>query len=208
MPRPSPQPAGPFFFRSAVLGLLLVLPPLAAPAQDSRPAEAAPAQSAAQRQARLDALFAALKAARADLEANEYVAEIWRTWSEAGRPDVDALMARAGSGMQNQDFGLASLLLDEVVELAPGFAEGWNRRATLRYMMGDHDGSLADIEKVLALEPRHFGALSGRAMIHAAAERWKEALTAYRAALAANPFLPDRERMLAELQRRVEGGRL
>ena len=72
-------------------------------------------------------------------------------------------------------------------------------------MMSEHEGSLADIDKVLALEPRHFGALAGRAMIHMAAERWKPALEAFRAALAANPFLNERHRIIPELERRVEG---
>lgn len=160
------------------------------------------------RRARLDALFAALQAAGGEAEAQEVVAEIWATWSNAGLDNVDLLMQQAGAGMQSRNFGVASMLLDEVVEVAPQFAEGWNRRATLRYMMGDHAGSEADIKQVLALEPRHFGALAGRAMIHMAGERWQQALDAYRAALAVNPFLPDRHRLVPELERRLGQGRL
>ena len=194
------------YFGAALILTLLPGPALAqAVPQPPSTVEAQSAEAARQRTSRLDALFASLGNARDDAEAAEFVAEIWRVWSLSGRPDVDALMARAGGGMQSRDFGLASLLLDEVVDIAPDFAEGWNRRATLRFMMSDHPQSLADIEKVLALEPRHFGALAGRAMIHIAAERWKPALEAYRAALAVNPFLLERHRIVPELERKVEG---
>lgn len=174
-------------------------PPAASEANDVREAWEA-------RRAKLDALFGTLKTAGSDEEAATFVEEIWRLWGQSGRADVDALMARALGGMQSRDVGLANLLLDEVVDMAPEFAEGWNRRATLRYLVGDHEGSLNDIEKVLALEPRHFGALAGRAMIHAAAERWQPALADYRAALALNPFLPERLRVLPMLQRKASEG--
>ena len=177
----------------------------------------APATSAAQtespkppgeRRARLDALFSALGKAAGEAEAQEFVQEIWETWTLSDRPDIDLLMQQAAAGMRVRNYGVAHLLLDEVVEMAPEFAEGWNRRATLRFMMGDYTGSEADVAKVLALEPRHFGALSGRAMIHIAGERWRQALEAYRAALAANPFLPERHTVLPELERRLGEGRL
>lgn len=197
----------------ATVALLGVLAAASQPAKAQQPpVEANPAPSAAeaehaqrQRNAKLDALFASLGKASTDDEAKEFVDEIWRLWGQSGRADVDAMMARALGGMQTRDIGLANLLLDEVVDMAPGFAEGWNRRATLRYLTGDHEGSLLDIEKTLALEPRHFGALAGRAMIHAAAERWKPALADYKAALAVNPFLPERLRVLPMLERKAAG---
>lgn len=192
--------------RSAIGALVLLLPvPSAVIAQ--APRNAAPVETS-DRRGRLDALFTALKAAKNDDEAGEFVAEIWRVWSLSGRADIDALMARALGAMSSSDFGLASLLLDSVVDEAPDFAEGWNRRATLRFMMGDHAGSTADIEKVLALEPRHFGAIAGRAMIHMSARRWKEALAAYRAALALNPYLRERREVIPMLEKQVEGEKL
>lgn len=171
----------------------------------STPSAADSPEMKAARFARLDALFASLKKAGSDAEAEPFIDEIWRLWTESGRPDVDAMMARALGGMQNRDVGLANLLLDAVIDMAPDFAEGWNRRATLRYLVGDHEGSLIDIDKTLSLEPRHFGALAGRAMIHAAAERWEPALADYKAALAINPFLPERLRVLPLLQQKAAG---
>lgn len=166
------------------------------------------APDAATRTARLDALFASLRGAADDNEASAIVAEIWSTWSRSGRNDVDLLMDRAGAGIESRNFGLASLLLDEVIDLAPDFAEGWNRRATLRFIMGDLPGSDDDINKVLALEPRHFGALSGRAMIRMKAGRWQEALDIYRAALQANPFMPERHEVVPVLERKAAEGKL
>lgn len=171
----------------------------------SPPSAAESPEARAARLARLDALFASLKRAGSDAEAEPFVDEIWRLWTESGRSDVDAMMARALGGMQSRDVGLANLLLDAVIDMAPDFAEGWNRRATLRFLVGDHEGSLVDIDKTLSLEPRHFGALAGRAMIHAAAERWEPALADYKAALAINPFLPERLRVLPLLQQKAAG---
>ena len=166
------------------------------------------ANRAAQRQDKLDALFAALKTATNDEEAREFVAEIWRVWNASGRPEVDALMTQASTAMGARDFALARRLLDEVVKLAPDFAEGWNRRATLRYLIGDHPGSIADIDKVLALEPRHFGAIAGRGLIHLATEQWKDALAAFRKALVLNPFLNERHQIIPRLETLLEGEKL
>lgn len=163
-----------------------------------------PAIFEATRRATLDGLFKKLAGAGNDETAQDIVQQIWLEWTYSGRGDVDALMLQAGSAMGHRDFRMASVLLDEVVQLVPDFAEGWNRRATLRWMMDDHAGSQADIDKVLALEPRHFGALAGRAMILVEAERFKEALDVYRRALAINPFLPERHQVIPMLEKKIE----
>ena len=156
----------------------------------------------------LDALFTSLKAAASDGEAEVIVAEIWQVWMRSGRPEVDRILNEGIGYMALRQLGPAHDRFTEALEAAPDFAEAWNKRATVLYLMNEHDRSLADIEKVMALEPRHFGALAGRATIHAHAGRWKEALTAFRLALAANPFLKERETVLPDLERRVEGDRL
>lgn len=156
----------------------------------------------------LDALFMSLKAAASDGEAEVIVAEIWQVWMRSGRPEVDRILNEGVGYMALRQLGPAHDRFTEALEAAPDFAEAWNKRATVLYLMNEHDRSLADIEKVMALEPRHFGALAGRATIHAHAGRWKEALTAFRLALAANPFLKERETVLPDLERRVEGDRL
>ncbi len=191
---------------AAVMALFAMLP-IGAACPPSALAQATESD-AATRKTRLDALFSALGAAGSDTEAAAIVAEIWATWTRSGRTDVDRLMDEAGSAMEALNFGVASLLLDEVVVLAPDYPEGWNRRATLRFTMGDLAGSDADITKVLALEPRHFGALSGRAMIQMKVGQWQHALDSYRAALKANPFLPERHQVVPVLERKAAEGRL
>lgn len=191
---------------AAVMALVVMLP-IGAAYPPSALAQAAENDAAA-RKTRLDALFSALVVAGTDTEAAAIVAEIWATWTRSGRTDVDRLMDEAGSAMEALNFGVASLLLDEVVALAPDYPEGWNRRATLRFTMGDLAGSDADIAKALALEPRHFGALSGRAMIQMRAGQWQQALDSYRAALKANPFLPERHQVVPVLERKAAEGRL
>ncbi len=156
----------------------------------------------------LDALFMSLKAAASDAEADVIVAEIWQVWTRSGRPEVDRILNEGIGYLAIRQYGPAHDRFTEAIEAAPDFAEAWNKRATVLYLMDEHDRSLADIVKVMALEPRHFGALAGRAIIHAHASRWKEALAAYREALAVNPFLKERETLIPDLERRVLGERL
>lgn len=141
---------------------------------------------------RLDRLFAELKAAP-DSEAAQIISgEIWSTWLHPDDPDLNALMQRVilmrGIGQNS-----ASLeLLDEIIRDHPDYAEAWNQRATLHYLNSDFDASLADIAQTLVLEPRHFGALSGRVLIHLARGEREEALRDMTAALAIHPFLSER----------------
>jgi Flp pilus assembly protein TadD len=86
---------------------------------------------------------------------------------------------------------------------APDWAEGWNKRATVYFMRGDHASSLADIDRVLALEPRHFGALAGQGLIRMAQGNYREALSAFRKALRHNPFLKERFELIPMLERKV-----
>ena len=91
---------------------------------------------------------------------------------------------------QSGDLRTARAAFDLLVQRQPNFAEAWNKRATLLYLMGDDAGSIADIGRTLALEPRHFGALSGLGLIDARNDRPEQALRSFEAALAIHPFLP------------------
>lgn len=169
---------------------------------------AVPGDIAIERARVLDALFMSLKSARSDDEADVIVAEIWNVWTRSGRPEVDRILNEGIGYLAQREYEPAYDRFTEAIQAAPEFAEAWNKRATVLYLMDEHDRSLADIEKVMELEPRHFGALAGRAIIHAHASRWKEALAAYREALAVNPFLKERETLIPDLERRVLGERL
>jgi tetratricopeptide (TPR) repeat protein len=100
------------------------------------------------------------------------------------------------------DIGSTISLLDKLVVDYPTYAEGWNQRATMRYLANDFEGSLADIEKVLEFEPRHFGALSGRVLIYLAQGKRAEALREMATALTIHPFLTER-RLFPELQQEM-----
>ena len=117
----------------------------------------------------LDALFRGLKEARSDDEADLLVARIWEVWTRFGRADVDQIMQEGIGFLSISRLGAAHESFSRVIEAAPGFAEAWNKRATVLFLMHDYERSLADIERVLAIEPRHFGALAGRGIIHAQA---------------------------------------
>ncbi|MFM9846204.1 MAG: tetratricopeptide repeat protein [Hyphomicrobiaceae bacterium] len=161
----------------------------------------AAAQGESRQQRELDKLFADLKQAPTQDEADKIAGRIWEIWMRSGRDDVDVMMSRVVANTAGRHYGLALLLLDEVTDLAPDFAEAWNKRAALRYRMGEYASALDDIEAALKLEPRHFGALAVKSAILADMSKWQDALAAYRSALAINPFLASRHKVLPELER-------
>lgn len=171
-------------------------------------AVATPDEAAKRRQGELDARFIDLAATGSESEADRIVAEIWALWLQSGDSEIDALVRRATEMMQIGASASALAILDEVVRRAPGYAEGWNKRATLLYLIGEFDRSLADCGEVLQREPRHFGALAGMGLIAIAQENFKAALAAYRRALAVNPFLKGRNEIIPALEKKVEGERL
>jgi tetratricopeptide (TPR) repeat protein len=169
--------------------------------QSSAP-PAAPDETAAARAKELDALFAALKSTKVEEEADTMVAEIWRLWLQSGNAEVDGQMQRAVLLMGSMP-AMALPILDGIVARLPDWAEGWNKRATVLYLIGEYDRSLADCDRVLALEPRHFGALAGIGLIRTQKDEPREALAAFRKALAVNPFLKERFNLVPELERLV-----
>ena len=152
---------------------------------------------------RLDELFGRLKSTTDEGEADAAVAEIWKLWQRTGTPELDELMERVGALIGQGLPHLALPMLDDMVARAPDWAEAWNKRATALYLAGEHDRCLADIDRVLALEPRHFGALAGMGLIRIARGEYREALAAYRRALTANPFLKERFQLIPALERMV-----
>lgn len=114
---------------------------------------------------------------------------LWAVWSRSGDAQVDRLMARGVELMQAGEYRPAIEAFSEVVKRKPGFAEGWNKRATVYFLAGDYRRSLADCDEVLKRNPSHFGALSGLGQIHFALENYEQSLAWFRKALAANPNL-------------------
>jgi Tfp pilus assembly protein PilF len=137
----------------------------------------------------LDALFRGLAANPPPRPPGELEDEIWALWTEHADPGLAQRMERAIAAMARKSFQEALLELDTLVADAPDWAEAWNKRATLYYLMGRHDESMADIARTLALEPRHFGAICGFGQICLAQGRQVEALAAFETALALHPHL-------------------
>ena len=186
----------------AWFGLLVLVTGLAAtlPAGPGR-AQSPPDASA--RAQRLDELFGRLKSTKDESDGDAAVAEIWTLWQRSGTPELDVLMERVAALIGQGLLPVALPLLDDLVARAPEWAEAWNKRATALYLAGEHDRSLADIDRVLALEPRHFGALAGMALIRMARGEYRQALAAFRRALAVNPFLKERFELIPALERMV-----
>jgi tetratricopeptide (TPR) repeat protein len=149
---------------------------------------------------RLGPLFNRLRAAADEAAGKPVEAEIWRIWGETADPDSASLYARGVAAMNRGDGRAALAAFDLLVAREPGFAEAWNKRATLLYLLGDDEGSIANIRRTLALEPRHFGALSGLALIRARQGRPGEAARSLEAALAIHPSLPGGRARLRDLE--------
>lgn len=140
-----------------------------------------------QEDGRLEILFGRLAVTADAAEARSLEASIWRIWLEPGDAKLEAVMARGIAAMNDGRLGAALASFDRVTREAPGFAEGWNKRATVHYLMQDFDASVRDIARTLELEPRHFGALSGLGLINMALERPDAALRAFEQVLKIHP---------------------
>jgi len=112
---------------------------------------------------------------------------LWLLWGRSGDAAVDRLMARGTEEMQSGQHQKAIQTFSSAIKARPDFAEAWNRRATVHYLAGDMERSIADCAEVLKRNPRHFGALSGMGQIYFSLEQYETALTWYRRALEVNP---------------------
>ena len=153
----------------------------------------------------LEFLFGALKAAPDDVSAKHIEDRIWSLWLASGSDTTTLLMSRAKSAVEAANLVLAVRLLDAIIEIRPQYVEAWNRRATVFFMKKDFSSALSDLRQVLAREPRHFGALSGLAMILQELGDDKAALDAYRRALAIHPHLKGVAEKVKTLTDKVEG---
>lgn len=156
---------------------------------------------------RLDSLFARLKR-ESDAEAAKGIAgEIRTALTDSGSATVDLLMSRAAEAIAADKKAAAFDYLDQVIVLRPDYAEGWNLRATLHYALGNSRKAMSDLSHVLALEPRHLGALSGLAGILAAEGRDEAALRVWESYLKLYPVDRNAQDEARDLLEKLAGSR-
>lgn len=151
---------------------------------------------------RLDTLFARLHTTDDAHDAARVTNLIWAIWHQSDDDDVNELMRRGLTEMSAQDYPAAVRTFGDIIDIDPEFAEAWNKRATVYYLMGEYGASVKDIDRTLQLEPRHFGALSGLGLIMTAMGNDEAAIAAFEATLAVHPFAGGARQNLETLRER------
>jgi len=154
----------------------------------------------------LDQLFTDLVKAGDQTEIAELTSEIWARWiAYDGDADADRLMKTGMALMNKGMLDGAEQIFSQLVYRHPDFAEAWNKRATVRFLRGNDAGSRRDIARVINLEPRHFGALSGLGMINMRNGDLQAALQAFEAALQVNPHLDQAAEVSQQIRTQLRG---
>ena len=154
----------------------------------------------------LQQLFSNLQQADDGETANDIALKIWDRWmSTSGDTATDELMERGVYYMQTGNLQVAEDVFSNIIEKHPDYAEAWNKRATVRFLRSNWSGSADDIAQVLAIEPKHFGALSGLAMIRLHQGEYSSALSIYEKVLEIHPFSPDAITYIPKLQDMLKG---
>ena len=138
---------------------------------------------------RLEVLFNDLKTSVNMQKASLFEIQIWKIWMEHRNPNVQIPLYLGIEAMKHQKFENALDYFSQLILIEPEFAEGWNKRATVLYLMGRFQESEIDVQRTLELEPRHFGALSGQGLIRMALEDWSGAIQALEAGLRIHPHM-------------------
>jgi tetratricopeptide (TPR) repeat protein len=147
--------------------------------------------------------LAALKGGDAELAATAE-ALLWSAWCRTGDPETDRLFRAGVDAMQSRRLEESEEFFTRVIQTRPQFAEGWNKRATVRYLRQDFRGSIADCQETLARNPDHFGAASGQGLCHMSLNQAREAAICFRRALEIHPHLDGVRHNLALAE--AEGG--
>lgn len=190
---------------SAPVALTSWASPTSAAPDAGRPGRPAPEAKAPPKPVSLDDLFARLKASVDPAEAKGIARLIERRLDRSGSATADLLTDRARQAMAGHDFPLAAELMDRVTALEPHWAEGWNRRATVFWLLSDKTDALADLQRALVLEPRHFEAWAALARIYEALEDKTRALAAFRRAQGLYPRMDRIQEAIDRLAPEVDG---
>ena len=156
------------------------------------------------RDIRLEQLFNELKVNKSKL-AYEIEQEIWVIWSS--HPTDQKLTARLEEGSQlvrDQKYLKAKNVFSEVIKLDQNWAEAWNKRATVLYLLGNFEASQKDIDKVLELENRHFGALAGQGLVNIQLKNYEKAIKSYEKVLKIYPSMKSSVHMIQEIKKMIK----
>ena len=137
---------------------------------------------------RLNNLFKKLNETENQDEIRDLISDIWNIWYEVDDPKVIEYFEKGIQAMNLRNYPLAIRFFNNLIDEDPNFAEGWNKRATVHFMMGNFDQSMQDIIKTLELEPRHFGALDGMGLIFIHQGQFQQAIDVYDKMLEIFPF--------------------
>ena len=130
---------------------------------------------------------------------------LWALWCRASNPEIEKLFSAGVEAMESHDLEEAETIFSTVIERAPEFAEGWNKRATVRYLAGNYEGSIADCEQTLSRNTEHFGALSGEGLCYMAIDKPQQAAGYFMRALSIHPHLSGARRNLAAAMEEAAG---
>lgn len=161
--------------------------------------------SADQNAENLDPLFRELASAEYPVTAQQLEKEIWLAWMDSGDESVNRELTAGITAMQSGRLEAAIRRFSEVIDMAPDFAEGWNKRATAYYLNGELAKSMSDIQKTLSLEPRHFGAISGMGLIFLQRGDERAALDAFEEVLKIHPQAPGAGKHAERLRKKLKG---
>ncbi|HET7409459.1 MAG TPA: tetratricopeptide repeat protein, partial [Paracoccaceae bacterium] len=148
-------------------------------------------------------LFDALRAAPTEMRGREIADRIWRSWHRAPDATAQELLDTGARRIRHADYAEAERVLSELVAYCPDYPEGYNQRAFARFLAGDLDGALEDLDRTLDLAPRHFGALAGRGMVLLRQGRAELGQQALREAVAINPWITERHLLTEPPGRRI-----
>jgi tetratricopeptide (TPR) repeat protein len=157
------------------------------------------------RQPLLDRLYKQLREAANPDQAKPIEQEIEQLWLTSGDDNIDFIMQNAIQAMEEEDFVVAEELLDRVIQLAPAYAEGWNKRAMVHFMKKEYEQALVKLRQTLALDPKHFQALHGLALVLQEIGDHRAALQTYRMLLRVHPQFTEAKDAVDELSREVNG---
>ena len=152
------------------------------------------------RDTKLDKLFNKLKVENSD-NVLEIEQKIWKIWStHPSNDELTILLGKGSNYVNNNQLSKAVEIFTEVILIDPSWAEAWNKRATVLYLMGEFQKSQDDIDKVLELEKRHFGALAGQGLVNIHLKNYEKAIKSYQDAMIVYPSMNSAESMIKKIK--------